>query len=230
MKHYLLLACILVGTTVAAQTRTNRPPFDFDETSKQLTRAVGWVYNDPLGVWTDYENCIEKDPTYKDKYKLLQGSYMQSHREQSFIHLQAATYNTDSTKYYFLIISKYRGNYKYPNIQQEWEIFATYDLCIFTQSEWVKLFNLTNDVDTISGKIIRNKYAPKYTPQQLAQQYLLNKLEYNYTEKCAWYLYKSTESTIRFLLPIVYNRFDRSDITTQYFEVAPADFDNLLIL
>ena len=147
MRLFTILI-LIAPITLFGQSRENRTKLNFGTTSAILEKATGWANNTTLGEWVDYENCINSDKDYKDKYKsLLEGGYMQSRQTQNFLTIQTKTIDHSGAKYYVLIVQKWRGRYKYESIQEDWYQWKETFGYIFPASEYLKLKNLTGTIE-----------------------------------------------------------------------------------
>jgi len=115
MKKLLVTLTLLVSVFSSnAQDRVNRAKITFEQSSEVLTNSIGWRYNEILGEWVDYNNVIDKDKEYKEKYKSLQGAYQMSNSSYKFNSIQIKTVKYNGAYYYILLHNKWTGRYKYP--------------------------------------------------------------------------------------------------------------------
>lgn len=215
------------------QDRVNREKLSFLDKSNQLTTAVGWSYNTTLGEWIDYNNVIEDDKSYKEKYKSLQGSYMMSHSTQNFISIQTKTLVYKDIKYYVLLVEKWDGHYKYPNIKEDWRIYKTMYGYIFTEIEYNKLNNI-NGVMNLETQymVFMGPYYEKYD-----EIVFLDKIQTNLSSEKSKYIFtytfpiKKTETgDIRFYVPNC-SSYDKvkADFEKEYFETTFDNFSKFII-
>jgi hypothetical protein len=247
MKKLLVLSMLLVSFVSYGQDRVNRSKLSFDQSSEMLTNSIGWSYNETLGEWIDYDNVIDKDKNYKDKYKSLQGAYQMSNNSFKFNNLQVKTLVFEGNKYYILIHDKWTGRYKYPSIQQDWVRFRKVDGYIFTESEYSNLrehkkvtfndvveydlefeeYNETKFLDLIQTKLStpKSSYEIKYGP----------------STRWGMLINKTKEGKIRFLTPtdLKYVEFTPTKMNPydmrvynfekMYFETDMNNFNKLII-
>lgn len=229
MKFKLTLLTLLMTISllhVFGQERINREKLSFDTTSGILAKATGWAYNSTLGEWVDYENVISDDKNYKDKYKILQGSYMMSSISQNFQKIQTKTVTYKGKAYYVLIVEKWSGRYKYPSITEDWYTFKETIGYIYTKEEYQKLLNLESLVELKTNRIVSmgSKYE-EYDETKfldLIQTELSQEMS-NSSSGDTFPIMKSKEGAIRFYLPYSFSTYSKYDFEKAYFET---DFEN----
>ena len=235
MKKLLLILISLVFTnSVFGQDRVNRPKLSWDGGSEILSTSVGWAYNETLGEWVDYQNLISKDKSYK-QYKTLQGSHHMSDSKFTFNTLQIKTLTFNGTKYYVLIMDRWRGRYKYPTIFEDWIKFRSIDCYIFSESEYLKLKNYekVSFITEISFYLEFEAYDEVKLLDHI-QTSLSN--ETNLSESKYWNYYmfitQTDKGQIRFLTPNRYfsfDSYDKIDFEKTYFETSRINFDKLIV-
>lgn len=227
-KILVLLVMVLAFNTSNAQDRVNRQKLSFLDKSGQLTTAVGWSYNETLGEWVDYNNVIESDKLYKDKYKTLQGSYMMSRTEQNFISISTKTIIYKDIKYYILLVEKWAGYYKYPNIMEDWKIIKTKRGYIFSESEYNKLNNISGVVNMETQHIVvsTGEYDEIVFLDKIQTE--LSSEKSKYTPKYTFPFMKTENGNIRFYIPD-FSRLIKVDFEKKYFETTLDDFNKIII-
>lgn len=220
-----LIMCLMTIVSFG-QDRVNREKLSYVDKSEQLINAVGWSYNTTLGEWVDYNNVIENDKSYKEKYKSLQGSYMMSHRTQNFISIETRTIVYDSTKYYVLMVEKWDGDYKYPNIREDWRIYKSMCGYIFTETEYNKLHNY-NETATLQTQ---NMISMGSSYEEYDEVVFLDKIQTNLNSEKSKYwptyvfvIMKTDDEKIRFYVPYYSSSYNKIDFNKKYFETT---FDN----
>lgn len=219
------------------QDRVNREKLSFLDKSNQLTTSVGWSYDTTLGEWVDYNNVIENDKSYKEKYKLLQGSYMMSRRTQNFISIQTKTLVYKDIKYYVILVEKWNGDYKYPNIQEDWRIYKTMYGYIFTETEYNKLNNIDGVLNLETQYMVSmGSYYEEYN-----EVVFLDKIQTNLSSEKSKYsptytfpIKKTENGDIRFYVPnsfstSQYSSYNKVDFNKQYFETTFDNFSKFII-
>ncbi|MBU3714937.1 MAG: hypothetical protein FGM46_08310 [Ferruginibacter sp.] len=112
------------------QIRQNREVFSFENRSEKITDAIGWKLNNKTGNWIENKNVI-----YDNNCKY----YWVSHIYQNFKWIQFASLLYNGKKFYVLIWESQGGEYKYPNIREQWEQdYRTY-FFILDSSQYNKL-------------------------------------------------------------------------------------------
>jgi hypothetical protein len=78
---------------------------------------------------------------YKDRYSSLLGEYMMSREQQTFNDITIKTLTYNDTKYFALIINKWRGRYRYPSIREDWQTYLYTIAYLMEEIEYKKLVN-----------------------------------------------------------------------------------------
>jgi hypothetical protein len=231
----LMLSLLLINIAflkTIGQERVNRQKLNFNSTSDVMIKAIGWSYNSKLGEWIDYPNTINDDKDYKTKYKTLLGTYMMSHNE-NIISIKTKSLIYNSEDYYVLIIEKWRGNYEYPSIKENWREFKQINGYIFTKSEYLKLKNLEGTLILSTPKFVHmgalyEKYDETKFLDFIQTELSKNKNEKENSINYALNVTKTKEGKIRFLTDLVapYSdfKFDK-----QYFETDIENFSKIII-
>jgi len=234
-KTTSLIILLLFSITVFSQSRTNRTKLTFINSSEKLTSSTGWSNNETLGEWIDYENVICNSKDYKTKYKSLQGRYMMSKREQSFLGIQTKTFYFNEIQYYIIMIEKYDGRYEYPSISEDWYSWKEVQGFIFTENEYKKLLELDGEVklETQYRVDIGSKY-DKYNETTFLDliQTKLNTEVSKYSSTYTFPILKSTSDNtevIRFYVPESFSSYSMYNFDKEYFEVSPQEFDKIII-
>jgi len=145
MKHLLLTSFLVAFATFNsnAQSRENKETVQFSSKSEKLTEATGWEQNKETGKWIENKNVIDdrKCP-----------SYWVSHVSQNFKWMQFATITNGGQKYYVFLYERLGGEYKYPNIREDWEADKRTYFFILTPTEYD---NIKTQIDLKSGKNIK---------------------------------------------------------------------------
>lgn len=218
---------------VFGQERANREKLSFVTSSEnKLSKATGWAYNTALGEWVDYENVISDDKNYKDKYKLLQGSYMMSHSSQSFQWLWTRTILFNGTVYYVLIVNRWSGAYQYPSIQEDWYEFKETIGYIYTKEEYQKLLNIESPLELKTKyKVSMGSKYEKYDETIFLDliQTELSKIKSAYSPEYTFPVMKSKEGAVRFYIPESFSTYSNYDFEKKYFECDFETFVNTII-
>ena len=235
----MMMTLMMCLTTMVSfgQDRVNREKLSFLDKSNQLTTAVGWSYNTTLGEWVDYNNVIESDKSYKEKYKSFQGSYMMSDRTQNFISIQTKTLVYKDIKYYVLLVEKWNGDYKYPNIGEDWRIYKTMYGYIFTETEYNKLNNIDGVMNLETQYMVSmGSYYENYD-----EIVFLDKIQTNLSSEKSKYssaytfpIKKTETGDIRFYVPnsfstSSYSPYNEVDFEKEYFETTFDNFSKFII-
>jgi len=241
MKKVLLGLVLVLGTIIVnAQDRINRQKLSFERVSEKLTSAVGWQYNETLGEWIDYNNVIDEDKDYKDKYKSLQGAYQMSNNSFKFNNLQVKTLVFEGNKYYILIHDKWTGRYKYPSIRQDWVKFRKVDGLIFDETQYQNLinYNAINFYCIVEYDLEFEEYNETKFLDLIQTELSKPKDSYErkYASKYAMMITKTKDNNIRFLTPTILSLLEKSkysnavyDFSKMYFETTLENFDKLKI-
>lgn len=231
-KIIVTLVVCVIATFGFSQDRVNREKVSFDKQSEVLTKATGWAYNETLGEWIDYQNVISSSKDFKTTFKTLCGSSYMMSMHSNFNTIQAKTINYEGEQYICLIVNKWSGQYRYPNIREDWYEYKIDDYIVLSKEEYKKLFNLTNDVTVVEGWI-QTKY--EYDKEISEEDFLISKIKekksgikkYYYDPRPLMQVYKATDGSIRFLFegPSKYTK----GIDKHYFETTEADWNKLKI-
>jgi hypothetical protein len=145
MKKTLLFAIILfVGIlNVKAQSRTNKVMLEFNSKTPKITSAVGWMKNDKTGKWIENKNVVS-DKKVSSSWK--------SHVSQNFKWLQFSTITKNGKDYYVFLYEKEDGEYKYPNIYEDWKPEIRTCFVVFSKAQYNKI---KTQVQLNTGKNIK---------------------------------------------------------------------------
>jgi len=233
MKHLILTSFLFAFATFNsnAQSRENKKIVQFSSKSEKLTEATGWEQNKETGKWIENKNVIadRKCP-----------SYWVSQASQSFSWMQFATITNGQTEYYVFLYERLGGEYKYPNIREDWETDLRTYFFILTPTEYE---NIKTQIDLKSGeniKVTSNKsshISDRY--KSLGEEHLYNNenllakitntIEDTGISETSFILNSQVidgQEVVRFRLPeIVFSSEDY--IKTKYFEVKSTDFKTI---
>lgn len=231
MRIIVITILMIITSLIYAQDRVNRKELKFANKTKVLSKATGWAYNQKLGEWIDYENVISDDKDYKTKYKILQGRTMMSKYSKNFINMQFKLVAYEKKLYYVLVLTKWVGSYKYPNIKEDWRSWKRTYGYIYTQSEYEKIKSLNG------GQTIELKTKKMVSMGGLFEKYNEKKfLDLIQTELASEdkmvsnYIFPITQTVseskvvIRFFVPELTSKYSFKE---SYFETTPADFSKL---
>jgi hypothetical protein len=235
IKHLLLTSFLVAFATFNsnAQRRENKETVQFSSKSKKLTEATGWEQNKETGKWIENKNVI-----YNSKCP----SYWVSHVSQNFKWIQFATITNGGQKYYVFLYEQLGGEYKYPNIQKDWEEDKRTCFFILTPTEYE---NLKKQIDLKTGENIKIKSKISgyisdrykilggehlYNEENLLAK-ITNAIEKpGFSETC--FVLNSQvvdgQEVVRFILPESCY-FVEDYMKTKYFEVKATDFKTILI-
>lgn len=234
IKNLLLTSFLVAFVTFNsnAQRRENKETVKFSSKSEKLTEATGWEQNKETGKWIDNKNVIDdrKCP-----------SYWISHVSQNFKWIQFATISNGEQKYYLFLYERLGGEYKYPNIREDWEADKRAYFFILTQVEYE---SIKKQIDLKSGENIRvtskmsgylsDRYKILGGEHLYNEENLLAKItnaiqKPGYFETC--FVLNSQvvdgQEVVRFRLPESCS-FEEDYMKTKYFEVKATDFKNIL--
>jgi hypothetical protein len=235
MKKLLVFSLALISFASYGQDRINRSKLAFQQSSENLSSSTGWSYNETLGEWVDYNNTIDNDKFFKDKYKSLQGRYQMSKRV-NFNNLQIKTLIFEGTKYYILIHDKWSGRYKYPSIRQDWVEFKKVDGFIFSEAEYQNLLNYKtiNFYCVVEYDLEFEEYNETKFLDLIQTELSKPKDSYDrkYGSKWGMMITKTKDEKIRFLTPIILDlavKYKQFDFTKMYFETDIGNFNKLTI-
>lgn len=234
MKNLLLMAVILTATifNVAAQSRENKTIATFNSESQKLTAATGWAQNNETGKWIENKNVIDDRDC---------PSYWISHVSQNFKWIQFKTLIQNGNKYYIFLYESLRGEYKYPNIQEDWETDLRTYFFILTAEQYdeiktkidlktgenIKLTTKMTGYITDKYKILKGEHL--YNEENLLAKITKTIEQPSYTESCFVINSQTTDGVdiVRFRLPESCY-FAEKSMKTEYFEVKISDFETLL--
>lgn len=234
MRRLLLILLIISSVNCYSQERVNRAKLGFESVSDSIIEAKGWAYNSELGEWIDYDNVINKSKDYKDQYKSLAGKYMMSKSEQNFISLQFKTLSFNNNKYHILIADKWTGSYEYPSIQRGWEEYVERIAYIYTDTEYSKIKNISNEVTEIKTlySVTFSLRFDKYDETKLLDliQTELTKEKSKYASEYIFPIIESTEGNIRFYVPSKFmGDKEEYNFDDRYFETDKDNFSKLIL-
>jgi MoaA/NifB/PqqE/SkfB family radical SAM enzyme len=230
-----LLTILIIASpiTLLAQSRVDRAKLSFDRTSDILENATGWAYNSTLGEWINYENFIRPLKDYKDKkFKASYNGLVQSTQSQNFIKMQSKIIEYSNRKYYVLIIQKWRGQYKYESIKEDWYIWKETLGYIFTESEYSKLKDMTGLVE-LKTQFLASIGSVK---EKYDEVKFLDLLQSELEQTQVWdYIFpilnveSDGKKVTRFYLPHDSQEYPKYDFKLRYFETSPTEFEKIVI-
>ena len=238
MKKVLLVLAIIATLGAKAQDRVNRQKLVFEQASETLTNSTGWQYNKELGEWVDYNNVIDDDKDYKNKYKSLQGAYQMSNQGFKFNSLQIKTLIFEEKKYYILLHDNWTGRYKYPSIRQDWIEYKRVEAYIFDETEFKKLINYETItfLDVVKYDLEFDSFNETKLLDLIQTKLTTPKSSYDtkYGSKWGMVITRTTDNRIRFLTPTILSLLEKTkysdgiyDFTKMYFETDIANFNKL---
>ena len=234
MKKLLVLTMVMLSLSSYGQDRTNRSKLSFLQSSEILNSSIGWQYNETLGEWIDYDNTIDDEKNYKDKYKSLQGSYQMSNNSFKFNSLQIKTLTFEDKKYYVLIHDKWTGKYEYPSIRQDWKVFKQIDGLIFDEKEYQNLmnYNTINFYCVVEYSLKYEDYNETKFLDLIQTELSKPKDSYDrkYGSKWGMLITKTKDNKVRFLTPTILDlivKYKTYDFTKMYFETDMNNFNKL---
>ena len=233
MKKIIVFTCfMLIYSAAFTQKRVSKQNLEYNEKIGDLKRAIGWEYNSSTGDWVDYQNYIDSNTEWKSKDSNKASSLVMSYDEQNFIDLNFKKIVYKDKSYFVLLVKKWGGRYKYPNIREDWIKFIYLKGYIFNEKKYneLKTFNEQIDLTTVMNfsTIIENDYNQKDELDRI--QYVLDKEEWS--EYATEYLFPvrvSKKGKIRFLIPFMKSSYKENyDFEKYYFEIKRAKWNNLI--
>ena len=233
-KNLLLTTSLLILLNILsnAQSRENKVIVQFSSKSKKLTEATGWAQNEKTGKWIENKNVISDREC---------PPYWVSHVSQNFIWMQFSTIQNGDQKYYVFLYESLGGRYKYPNIQEDWEVDKYTFFFIMTPTEYE---NIKNQIDLKSGKDIKvtskrsgyitDRYKILGGENLYNEENLLARItkaieKSGYLETCLTVNSQVVDGqeVVRFRLPEICF-FAEDNMKTEYFEVKTTAFKTIL--
>lgn len=216
----------IVCTLCFSQERVNRGKVHYCAVSELLKNATGWMYNETLGEWVDFPNCISDEKEHKPKFKSLSenGYFQVMYGLQNFNTIQAKAMMIGENKYYVIVINKWEGGYEYSDDKIHCHKKTSYWL--MTKDEYEKLFNLTNDVSEIkySQPLLLNYNNVLEEDYIFSELQRMDKKKYSVFEE-SMQVYKATDGSIRFWFHQII-----PDITKRYFETTKEEWNKLKVI
>lgn len=171
MKKAIIILFMLAAVVSYAQDRIDRAPVEFEKVSQKLTNATHW-YLGYDGKWNSYKN---------------------ERGVNSFGDIQAKKLVDNGIVYYGLVMTCTGGYYDYPEIKQGFHAVDNYYIYVFTENDFLKLFNTTNEPFYCETFKV-------FSLKEDEQGYdILKEVKKTYPSKYAFCIYKSTDGMIRFL-------------------------------
>jgi hypothetical protein len=145
IKNLQLTTSLLILSTILcnAQSRENKVTVQFSSKSEKLTEATGWAQNKETEKWIENKNVINDRDCPSDWV---------SHISQNFKWIQFATILNSGQKYYVFLYERLGGEYKNPNMQENWEADKRTYFLIQTSTEYE---NLEQKIDLKSAENIK---------------------------------------------------------------------------
>lgn len=232
-KTILISLSIFLTTYTFAQNRENKVNLKFDLKSEKLTTAIGWKLNKETGKWIENKNVIE-DRTCPNYYV--------SYISQNFKWIQFSTIKHNGVDVYVLLFERQGGEYKYPNIREDWEPDNQTHFLVLDSTEYKKLQVGINSKEAkdikISSKIsgsMSDRYKilggeHLYNEDNLLAKITIALAKNGYSETC--FIINSQKldgvDVVRFRLPeSCYSA--ENDMKEAYFEVPFEEFNEILL-
>jgi len=232
-KALLISISIFLTINTFAQSRENRLNLTFESKSEKLTSAIGWKINKETGKWFDNNNVIEDRACPK---------YWVSYVPQNFKWIQFSTIKQNGIELYVLLYERLGGEYKYPNIREDWEPNTQTHFMVIDSTEYKKIQNAINDkgakdikiTSKISGsmsdryKILGGEHL--YNEENLLAKITIALEKKGYSETC--FIINSQKvdgvDVVRFRLPESCYSSEK-DFKDGYFEAQLGEFNKLLL-
>lgn len=232
-KALLISVSIFLTINTFAQSRENKVNLKFESKSEKLTAAVGWKKNKETGKWIDNKNVIE-DRTCT--------AYGVSYILQNFKWIQFFTIKHNGVELYVLLNERQGGEYKYPNIRENWEPNTQTHFLVFDSTDYKKLQDAINSKEALDIKIsskisgvMSDRYIILKGEYLYNEENLLAKItnaieKKGYSETCFVINSQKVDGVdvIRFRLPESCNS-DKNNTQEAYFEVKLEEFTKILL-
>lgn len=232
-KTILISFSIFLTTYAFAQNRENKVNLKFESKSEKLTTAIGWKLNKETGKWIENKNVIEDRAC---------PNYYVSYITQNFKWIQISTIKHNGVDVYVLLFERQGGEYKYPNIREDWEPNTQTHFLVLDSTEYKKLQVGINSREAkdikitskISGsmsdrfKILGGEHL--YSEDNLLAKITIALAKSGYSETC--FIINSQKldgvDLVRFRLPeSCYSA--ETDMKEAYFEVPFEEFNRILL-
>jgi len=231
---FLTTVIILVSVlNVNSQSRENKKTIQFESESQKLTKAAGWEQNNKTGKWVENKNVID------DR---VCPSYWVSHVSQNFKWIQFRTIIQNDKIYYVFLYESLSGEYKYPNISEDWEVDLKTYFFIISSKEYediktkidlksgvnIKLTSKINGYISDRYKILGGEHL--YNEENLLAIITKTIETPSYSESCLVINSQTTDGVdvLRFRLPASCFSAEKY-MKTAYFEVKLEKFKTILI-
>jgi hypothetical protein len=232
-KTVLISLSVLLTVFTFAQSRENKVQTKFEFKSEKLTSAIGWKMNKETGKWIENKNVIENRTC---------PSYWVSYVSQNFNWIQFSTIKHNGKCLYVLLHERQGGEYKYPNISEDWEPNTQTHFMIIDSLEYKKMQVAINLKDSknikISSKIsgsMTDRYIILGGEHLYSEENLLAKIttaleKTGYSETCFFINSQKVDGIdiVRFRLPESCYSAEK-DFSEAYFEVNFEEFNNILL-
>ena len=234
VKLMMMALMMCLGFMCFGQDRVNRLKLSYLAESAKPNPVIGWKFNENTGEWVDYKNMINGNVSYKTYITLNRSNlgfgtsaYTIMSGYNSFLSIQTKTIQVNQKIYYILVVEKFDGYYRYPNLEQDFISYKDTLGLIFDENEYNKLFTkdtLENSVKVLA--IVKNGHFKENTFIDKLQSLNFEK-ESNYT-----FLIKRKNEIVRFYFPFDVRtyRYDfhyNPNFSKEYFETDTANFNIL---
>ena len=235
-KTLLLLILFLSVSSVFSQTRTNRSELSFTNSSEKLSSSTGWMYNEKLGEWIDFENVISSDKSYKTEYKsLVGGKYMYSRYRQNFIDIETKSLSINENLFFVVMVKKWNGRYEYPSISENWYSWIEVEGFIFPEEEYSKILDFTGEIKLVTKYHVHLGSSYENYDETVFLDLIQTEMDSDISNYSSTYTFpvlktKSDEiEVIRFYVPQVFASYSYLDFEKKYFEVISSRFEKIII-
>jgi hypothetical protein len=143
-KVLLISVSIFLASENFAQSRIDKINLKFDSNSEKITNASGWKVNKETGKWIENKNVID-DKVCK--------AYWVSYIPQNFKWIQISKIKHNGINLFVLLHERQGGEYKYPNIRENWEPNTQTHFFVIDSVEYKKIQNAVNNKEAKDIKI-----------------------------------------------------------------------------
>lgn len=224
MKSICISIFLIVSVALFSQDRINRPDYAFIKSSEGITKATGWSYNETEGKWIDYQNVINK------KSGLITTPYMMSQTDRNIISLSTKTIDFEGKTYFIVVLHRHSGEYKYPEIKEDWMTYEKKTGYIYTAQEYSKLLNLADSVEIFTNQYVSvDNYVKKFDDNVFIANLIGEIQKPTKTTGLVFKVLKAKDGSIRFHTPWISHKRFPLDLSKEYFESTAEEFNKLIV-
>lgn len=154
---------------------------------------------------------------------------MMSHEYYNFLSIKTAIFNYKENNYYTILVRRWEGKYRYPNINKGFESYQVIDAFVFTEEEFEKIYDFEGLQELKAGYHVELRLKDVNNIEQKLLDLIQTQLEKGSRPKFIFPILKSEEGQIRFYIPREFIKYFEYNFEKGYFETSQDNFNKIMI-